>query len=183
MKEPDKAVAFLRAVNVAGHQRVRMVRIRDAFEAAGCSDVKTYGHSANVVFTCRARDRRTCVRRAADHLEQELGGRPVVFIRTATDIEAVVAQAPFSEGSASDSEKRYVAFLQRKSRRKVVLPQEDLEERLKVVGARAREVFVVSSRKESGFYGFPNQFVEDLYGGTATSRNWNTVQKILALMK
>ncbi len=35
-------VAFIRAINVAGHASVRMSDLRDAFTAAGCKGVRTY---------------------------------------------------------------------------------------------------------------------------------------------
>lgn len=35
-------VAFLRAINVAGHASVRMRDVKDAFESAGCKRVTTY---------------------------------------------------------------------------------------------------------------------------------------------
>jgi len=43
-------VAFIRAINVAGHASVRMSDVRDAFVAAGCKDVRTYIQSGNVMF-------------------------------------------------------------------------------------------------------------------------------------
>ena len=46
-----------------------------------------------------------------------------------------------------------------------------------------REVFLVSRRKANGFFGFPNAFIEDQLGVPATSRNWNTVTKIHALLQ
>jgi uncharacterized protein (DUF1697 family) len=43
-------VAFLRAINVAGHAIVRMADLRQAFADAGCRNVRTYIQSGNVVF-------------------------------------------------------------------------------------------------------------------------------------
>jgi hypothetical protein len=44
---------------------------------------------------------------------------------------------------------------------------------------RGTDVFVVSRRKPKGLmYGFPNACVESL-GVLATSRNWNTVKKLV----
>ena len=43
-------IAFLRAINVAGHASVRMSDLKDAFAAAGCTGVRTYIQSGNVIF-------------------------------------------------------------------------------------------------------------------------------------
>ena len=37
------------------------------------------------------------------------------------------------------------------------------------------------SRRVKGRYGFPNNLIEKELGVAATTRNWNTVRKILAL--
>ena len=55
-----KYVAFLRAMNVAGHASVRMTDLREAFAAAGCQGVRTYIQSGNVIFVGL---RIPCVRR------------------------------------------------------------------------------------------------------------------------
>ena len=46
-----------------------------------------------------------------------------------------------------------------------------------------REIFVVSRPKKNGFYGFPNAVVESELGVSATSRNWNTVIKLVELAR
>jgi uncharacterized protein (DUF1697 family) len=46
-----------------------------------------------------------------------------------------------------------------------------------------REVFVVSRRKQNGFFGFPNTFVEEEFETCATSRNWSTVTKIVEFVR
>jgi uncharacterized protein (DUF1697 family) len=43
-------VAFLRAVNVAGHARIEMLRLRDVFIRAACANAQTYIQSGNVIF-------------------------------------------------------------------------------------------------------------------------------------
>jgi len=45
------------------------------------------------------------------------------------------------------------------------------------------DVFTVSRRKKDGFYGFPNNFIEQELGVVATSRNWSTVTRIAELVR
>jgi uncharacterized protein (DUF1697 family) len=61
----------------------------------------------------------------------------------------------------------------------LLLPKEGLE----AFGISGREVFMVSRRNPNGFYGFPNNFIEKGRGISATSRNWNTVTKIVKFAK
>ena len=43
-------VALLRGINVGGKNKLPMADLRDAFTAAGCTAVRTYIQSGNVVF-------------------------------------------------------------------------------------------------------------------------------------
>ena len=43
-------VALLRGINVGGANKVSMAELKDVFETAGCTDVRTYINSGNVVF-------------------------------------------------------------------------------------------------------------------------------------
>jgi len=42
-----------------------------------------------------------------------------------------------------------------------------------------RQVFIVSRRNPRGFFGFLNNFIEKELQVSATSRNWNTITKIV----
>ncbi len=46
-----KYVALLRGINVGGHTRVEMRKLKLVFEQAGCTRVSTYINSGNVVFS------------------------------------------------------------------------------------------------------------------------------------
>ena len=174
-----KYVAFMRAVNVAGHARVRMSAVREAFEAAGCRNVRTFIQSGNVIFESSARVATPTVRRVRDNLRALLGDEPEILIRTVRDVVRVVEQAPFTEREANSGAKLYVAFLSRRPRRRPALPFVSSKEALEAVAMSDREVFIVSRPKKSGFFGFPNNFIEEQLGVAATSRNWSTVTKIV----
>ena len=55
-------------------------------------------------------------------------------------------------------------------------------EAVDVIAATDGDVFIVSHRKDNGFYGFPNGIVEKEFGVPATSRNWSTITKIVRLL-
>ena len=178
-----KYVAFMRAVNVAGHARVRMSAVRVAFEAAGCRNVRTVIQSGNVLFESSARVTTRTVRKVRDNLRVLLGDEPEILIRTVREVVRVIEQAPFKECEATSGAKLYVAFLSRRPRRRPSLPFVSTKEALEAVALNDREVFIVSRPKKSGFFGFPNNFIEEQLGVTATSRNWSTVTRIVELSR
>ncbi|MBI4520696.1 MAG: DUF1697 domain-containing protein [Gemmatimonadetes bacterium] len=179
----NKYVAFLRAINVAGHVSLKMTNVRDAFAAAGCRSVSTYIQSGNVIFESSARDVATRMKKVRAKLRNLVGVEPDILIRTIPEIEELVRRRPFGGVEAGTTVKLYVAFLFQKPRATPRFPLISPKEGLEAVGMRNREVFIVSRRKKNGFFGFPNNFVEEAVGVSATTRNWSTVTKILDLVR
>ena len=175
-------MAFLRAINVAGHARVAMTDLAAAFSAAGCREVTTYIQSGNVLFTCDpGRTAATCANVRA-RVRALIGGEPEIVFRTAGDIEGLVRRAPFAAFESEPGIKLYVAFLAAPPPASPTFPLLLPKEGLEAFGMTKADVFIVSRRKPNGFYGFPNNFIERELGVTATSRNWSTVTKIAGLL-
>jgi uncharacterized protein (DUF1697 family) len=155
-----------------------MPALREALEAAGYGDVRTYLQSGNVVLSSRKgadRVARECER----ELERGFGLRIDVVVRTSADLVRIVARNPLDD--VADDPKRYqVTFLAAKLPRAVVRELESAaagSERLAVVGrevyawhpagvARSKLWSLLASRK---------------LGVVATSRNWATVEALLEL--
>ena len=176
-------IAFLRAINVAGHASLKMTDARAAFAAAGCRNVRTYIQSGNILFECPAREVTATLRAVARRLADACAGEPNILWRSEQQLEEIVRRAPFTDRDAGPTIKLYVAFLARAPRIKprfpVLLPKEELE----AVGMTDREVFIVSRRKKNGFFGFPNNFIEDALDVPATTRNWSTITRIVELVR
>jgi len=171
-------VAFLRAINVRGHTMITMPELCAAFAAAGCGNVSSYIQSGNVLFDA-AGDRAALLTRVKARVRALAGGEPGIVFRTVRELEATARAAPFGALADDKAIKLYVVFLAERPTKKPRLPIVDAKERLEFVGMHALQAFVVSRRKPSGIYGFPNSFIENELGVAATSRNWSTVRKIL----
>jgi uncharacterized protein (DUF1697 family) len=175
--------AFLRAVNVAGHARIDSAALVAAFAAAGGMNARTCIQSGNVLFTAPRAAAATVAARAASRIEAACGERPAIMLRSAAELAALVTMEPLASCGAAPADKLYVAFLAARLRRPLDLPLESPRERLRAFAQRPREVLVVSSRKPNGFYGFPNNFVEELARVAATTRNWSTVTRVARLIE
>jgi uncharacterized protein (DUF1697 family) len=171
-------IAFLRAINVAGHANVRMSDLKDAFAAAGCTGVRTYIQSGNVIFETPEENTAAVFQRVQLKLRDLLGDKPGLFFRKVRQVERIVRGAPFKRFEVEPGIKLYVAFLSRKPRSKPRFPLLSRKEALEAVAIKNLEVFIVSRRKKNGFYGFPNNFIEKELGVSATSRNWSTVTRV-----
>jgi len=174
-------VAFLRAINVAGHAVVRMDRVRDAFTAAGCRNVRSYIQSGNVLFEAPGVTAPLFGKIRAK-VGELIGEDPVIMFRTIRQLAMIARRSPFGALTADRTVKLYVVFLARGPRAaSITLPLRSTKEALELIAIRGSEAYVVSRRKNNGFYGFPNSFIEAALGVPSTSRNWSTVTRIVAL--
>jgi uncharacterized protein (DUF1697 family) len=174
-------VALLRAANVAGHARMGGAELARIFTAAGARDVSSFGHAGNLLFSA-ARSPTAIVARARAAIGRRHGERPLIVVRSASELRDLMAADPFARCGAAPSDKLYVVFLARKARKPPALPIASPVERLTAFACRGRDVLLISGRKPNGFYGFPNAFVETAFRVTATTRNWSTVTRLAKLL-
>jgi uncharacterized protein (DUF1697 family) len=169
-------IAFLRAVNVAGHAVVKMDALCGAFTAAGCRNVRSFIQSGNVIFDSSASEAATLLR-LRNEIRSLLGKEPGIFLRTLNEIAQLVERDPFHEFKSQQDVKLYVAFLAEKPRVKPQFPLLSPKEGLEALAMSGREVFILSHPNPRGFTG--NNFIEKELQVSATCRNWNTITKIV----
>jgi uncharacterized protein (DUF1697 family) len=93
-------IALLRAVNVGGTGKLPMSDLKAMCEASGFSGARTYIASGNVVFTSGKSE--TAVKKALEARLQAYAGKPVgVVVRSATEMDAVLADNPFPKAPAN----------------------------------------------------------------------------------
>ncbi len=173
-------IAFLRAVNVAGHGRLLMADLRDGFSAAGCRRVRTYIQSGNVIFEPPNEDPDGVVEKVRKKLRVSA---LEMTLRQAAEMVELVRRSPFEAAESDAAVKRYVVFLSAAPALRPRLPLALAKEALEAVAMAEREVFVLSRRKQNGSYGFPNAFIEKELRVSATSRNWSTVMAMVNLLE
>lgn len=176
-------VAFLRAVNVAGHGRVKMNDVREAFIASGGGKVRTYIQSGNILFEATARNLSKTMQKVRGKLRALLGEEPKILLRSVRDLSLLVDKTPFARPQIDSDAKLYVTFLSQRPRHVPVFPLRLPKEALEAIAMKKLDVFIVSRPKKNGFFGFPNNFIEKELGVMATSRNWSTVCKIVSLAR
>ena len=170
--------SFLRAINVGDHV-VKMDRLRQLFEAAGCSRVETVIASGNVVFESSKRSSGGLERTIETHLQKALGYPVATFVRSLPELAAVAERQPFGSARLDRPGSLFVGFLRNKPSRdaeRQVLSLANTIDDLRVDG---RELYWLARR------GFANSTIsgallEKLLQGQATFRNVNTVRRMAA---
>jgi uncharacterized protein (DUF1697 family) len=177
---PEIIISLLRGVNVGGHNMIKMDALRTLYESLKLGDAKTYLQSGNVVFKAGAQALAGLPKRIEDAIEGNFGFRPSVIHRTAAELRDAIARNPFAARPGIEPSKLWVTFLagdpSSEAREKVLAMKTDPEE-LRMDG---RELFIY----------FPNGMarpkipmaqIERALKLPTTSRNWNTVRKLLEI--
>jgi uncharacterized protein (DUF1697 family) len=180
-----RLVAFLRAINVGGHAVVKMADLKQAFEDAGCDNVQTYIASGNVLFDApsTASGQAKLFKSIQTKLNKLIGKETVIIYRTGDELQRLVKANPFAKPDTSRDVKLYIAFLKDKPTKKPKLLLGPDKSGLEIIKLKDRDVCIISRPIGKGHYGVPNISVETGFGVPATSRNWNTVMKIVALLE
>jgi uncharacterized protein (DUF1697 family) len=172
-------VSMLRGVNVGGHNKIKMDGLRALYQSLDLRDSQTYAQSGNVVFKSAQRNLVVVAKRIEDAIERRFGFRPDVFVRTPSELRDVIARNPFAARRGIDPRKLAVTFLTREPvaevRDKILAIKTDPEE-LRLLG---RELYIY----------FPDGMgrsklpavLERTLKTPGTSRNWNTVTKLLEI--
>jgi uncharacterized protein (DUF1697 family) len=171
-------ISMLRGVNVGGHNQIKMDALRSLYASLGLKNPQTYVQSGNVVFTTKEQNLARLGQRIEAKIEQKCGFRPAVVLRTASELRDLIARNPFAKRTDIHPGKLLVTFFNEE-------PDEDDYAVLQRVKAEG-EVLKASGRE---FYlYFPNGAGNSkLFAATGklkksgTSRNWNTVTKLVAM--
>jgi uncharacterized protein (DUF1697 family) len=179
-------VALLRAINLAGRNRVAMADLRQIAASLGHTEVATYIQSGNVVFASTNPDTTDL----AETLEQEIGRvldiRPGVVVLTRDQLAEVIAGNPyprvadprclhavFRRQDLSPAELEAVAVAQQRARDKGSRDEATVVRRTLFLhtpdGLGRSELATQLARSQTVM-------------GTGTARNWATVTRLLELL-
>jgi uncharacterized protein (DUF1697 family) len=95
-------VAFLRGMNLGG-RRIKNEDLRAEFEALGFAGVATFRASGNVVFDGEGEGEAALAARIEVGLGEALGYEVPVFLRSAAEVVAIAAAAPFEPAAVAAS--------------------------------------------------------------------------------
>lgn len=88
-------VALVRGINVGGHSKVTMTRLREIATSCGLDNVKSYIQSGNLVFSDTVRTPLRIADSLADGLVDSVGIAATVMVRTKPELEQILRSNPF----------------------------------------------------------------------------------------
>ena len=171
--------AFIRGINVGGHNMIPMAALKSLHEALGFDNVRTHLQSGNVIFTTKRATapkqlEKKIAAAIAKHAEKEIA----VIVRTPDELRAVIARNPFPEEVERGASHLIVVFLsdEPSAAAKKAIAEVTIEP-MKLIG---RELFV-NYGAGMGTSRLTNVLIEKKLGVRGTARNWNTVNRVLEI--
>jgi uncharacterized protein (DUF1697 family) len=176
-----KYVAWLRGINVGGHRQIKMAALRQYFEDLEFDNVSTYINSGNVIFESSLKDTDKLRSQIEKHLEKQLGYDVPVSVRSQSDLASAIKKNPFAKVKLDENIMLYLSFFpappEKKEQADILASQLDGVD-YRIIGA---DMYTLRDRR------IQQKPLPDPKGAKKTnlptSRNWNTVNKVLALME
>jgi len=172
-------IAFLRAINVGGKQLVKMEDLRRSFESFGLKNVRTFIQCGNVFFDTAETNSDLLSLNIETRLRKVLGYEVKILVRTLAELRALTRRSPFGSFERDKDVMLVVALLAEQPKLRLKLPLESAKENLEVLAVRNRAAFILCRRKKTGWFAFPNNFIEKVLAVPATTRQWKTLHRIV----
>jgi uncharacterized protein (DUF1697 family) len=172
-------IALLRGINVGGKNRVPMKELRAIFTEAGCESVKSHIQSGNVVFRATPSQMKKLSQSVARAMKADLGVEVPLVFRTHDALKKAARNNPFARGDF-DPRLVMVGFLEKKPSSAAIKkldPQRSPGDSFKVVGSEIHLDYPKGSARSK----LTVDYIDRTLQTVCTARNWNTVQKLLAL--
>jgi uncharacterized protein (DUF1697 family) len=171
-------VALLRGINVNG-RTIPMAELRSAIEELDVADVSTVLATGNVVLT--AAGSKTAVKKAIEAtLTDTFGYDAHVVLLTAAEVKSIVADCPIS--GTANTHAYVVASSDMAKLRHLVRAAGDLDESVETVELGRRAAYWRVRKGSSTRTPFAKAAAKRTYVAAVTTRNLNTMEKILAAL-
>lgn len=170
--------AFLRGINVGGFN-IKMDQLRATFAELGFENVKTVLASGNVLFRAVATNEDVLTAEIEQKLLATFGREIDVLVRKVDELQRLAGTGPFAGVTVTPDTRLYVTFLSGESRSNLKIPYESPDRSFRIIHASKREVCAVLTLSPNSRTVDLMSFLEKEYGRQITTRNWNTIAKML----
>ena len=151
----------------------KMPELKQCFEAAGFSDVKTVLSSGNVIFTAREISESALESKAEAAMRNVLGRSFPTIVRPVKALQALLATDPYSDFALPPTAKRVVTFLRKPPETLPPLPLECEGAHILMIVERQVFTAYVANPRGPVFM----TLIEKTFGKDVTTRTWETVRK------
>jgi len=178
-----KYAAMIRGIG-PGNPNMKGAKLAEAFKSCGFTDVRPFLGSGNVLFTSEFNSVKELELRAEEALPRLLGFEREVFIRSAEDLQKIVAANPFGGLKHENSGKTYltVTFFKTPPKDLPKLPHKPEGKAFELV-ANVNGALCCVVDLSAGKTPDMMAWLEKQYGKHLTTRTYSTVTRMLVKLK
>lgn len=171
-------ISILRGINVSGQKKILMSDLKGLYENLGFKDVATYIQSGNVIFKSNEKLPDTgFAKKIEEAIEKKYDFKVPVVIRSEEEMKKTISSNPFLKEKNNDSKRLYVTLLSEIPAKENVESIENIDfspDKFIIIG---KEIYLCVPNGY-GETKISNNFFEKKLKVKATTRNWNTVNKL-----
>jgi uncharacterized protein (DUF1697 family) len=172
-------VALFRGINVGGKNILPMKELSQMFSDAGCTGVRTYIQSGNVIFETRGSAPRIA-EAIKTKIEQRFGYRVPMLLRTSEQLLKTIRDNPFLKAGA-DEKWLHVYFLADPPNAGAIAGLDPARSAPDAFHVRGQEIYL-HLPNGMGQSKLTNAYFDSKLSTTCTARNWATVLKLSQMM-
>ena len=173
-------IALLRGINVSGCNKIKMTELKQLYIELGFINVTTYIQSGNMVFQTNIEELDKIEQQIINSIKQTFGYLIQVIVLTKKSLETIYVSNPFLKEPNIDITKLHVTLLSNRPNESDIIP-------LKTLG-KNEDTFIIVDKTIYLYcpngYGktiLNNNLFEKKLKVSATTRNWNTISKLVEL--
>ena len=172
-------ILLLRGINVGGNKKVPMPELKALLEKQGLNEVKTILNTGNALFKGKEQEVEALENQLENSLEKHFGFNIPCILRRKEDIESLVAADPFKGIDVVKTTRLYISFLKKDVQSRLTLPYSSADSSFRILLKDGR---TIASVLELAYAKTPDamKILEQEFGKGITTRNWNTVQKLIS---
>lgn len=176
----QKYIALLRGINVSGQKKIKMAELREHLVKLNFKDIETYIQSGNIVFSYREEDLLKLGQMISQNIKDNYGFDVVTIVVKPAYFQECANQNPFHEHSELEGNKCFLTLLSDfpSPERVTIFNQLDYTPDLFQLEAKSLYFYCPNGAGRSKL---SNNLIESKLKVSATSRNFNTVRKLLEM--
>jgi uncharacterized protein (DUF1697 family) len=175
-------IALLRGINVGGNKKVPMAALKTLCESLGYQRVTTLLQSGNVVLNAETDAADEIVTALEAGIERTFGFSSSVIVRSGDAWRAIIDHSPYTPAQLETPDKLLLMLLRTAPTPESLAALRQAHSGTEIMHLNGRELYIYFP-DGMGRSKLDNGLIERKLKVVGTGRNWNTVNKLLALVE
>lgn len=176
----NQYIAFFRAINVGGYNKIKMQDLRDLFISLSFKEVKSYIQTGNIIFKTDNDDEQEISNSIISKVKIDFGYDVKLLLMKECDLIKAAENNPFATAENIEEKRLHMIFLSETVKPEDINKLKSLNsDRDKIeIGNKVAYLLCYDEYRKTAF---GNNKLEKILKVQGTTRNWNTVSKVIEL--